>query len=57
MATRRSPSPTGEKVFITSGYEMGSALLQVDRGAPRVVWKSKEMANHFNSCVLWEGHL
>jgi len=52
-----SPIVSGEKVFISSGYKMGAALLQLGGGRPKVLWRHQEMSNHFNSCVLWKGHL
>jgi len=52
-----TPIVSGDKVFISSGYNVGCALLQMDGNNLSVVWQSKNMRNHFNSCVLWEGHL
>ncbi|KAF0180839.1 MAG: Alcohol dehydrogenase (Acceptor) [Limisphaerales bacterium] len=46
-----------DKIFISSGYGAGCALLQVSANAVRPVWSSKNMRNHFNACVLWQGHL
>lgn len=46
-----------DKIFISSGYGTGCALLQVSANAVRPVWTSKNMRNHFNACVLWQGHL
>jgi len=45
-------------VFISSNYGRGGALLrlQPDRD-PDVVWKKGSMANHFSTCVLYQGHL
>ena len=50
------PIVAGDKVFIST-FDQGGALLQVGAGAPTVVWQSKQMKNHFNSCVLVGGHL
>ena len=52
-----TPIVSGDKVFISSGYNVGCALVQVSGDKPAVVWQNKKMRNHFNSCVLWEGHL
>jgi len=52
-----TPIVSGDKVFISSGYNVGCALLQMDGNNLSVVWQSKDMRNHFNNCVLWEGHL
>ena len=51
------PVVSGAKVFISSGYKHGGALLDVSRGSPQLVWENKNMRNQFNSCVLWSGHL
>ncbi|MFA6545166.1 MAG: PQQ-binding-like beta-propeller repeat protein [Limisphaerales bacterium] len=46
-----------DKIFISSGYGSGCALLQVSAGSVQSVWSNKNMRNHMNSCVLWQGHL
>jgi outer membrane protein assembly factor BamB len=51
------PIVSQDKVFISSGYNTGCALLKFDNSKVETVWKNKEMRNHFNSCVLFEGHL
>jgi outer membrane protein assembly factor BamB len=52
-----TPIIAGDKVFISSGYNKGCALIQVGASAPTAVWETKKMRNHANSCVLWQGHL
>ena len=47
----------GDKLFVSSGYNFGCALLQVSARPPRVLWQNKNMRNHVNSCVLWQNHL
>jgi outer membrane protein assembly factor BamB len=52
------PIVDGDKVFICSGYNHGGTLLKVAGGrAPEKVWENKNLRNHFNSCVLWQGYL
>ena len=51
------PIVAGDKVFISSGYNHGGALLKVDGQTPEKVWENKNLRNHFNSCVLWQGYL
>ena len=50
-----------DKLFISSGYGKGAALLQMketDTGvAVEEVWQTKAMKNQFNSSVLHDGHL
>ncbi|HUU60415.1 MAG TPA: PQQ-binding-like beta-propeller repeat protein [Phycisphaerae bacterium] len=45
------------KVFISSGYGTGCALIDVAAAEPKVLWKNRDMKNHCNTCILWEGHL
>ena len=52
-----TPIVSDDKIFISSGYNVGCALVQFSGDKLDVVWQSKNMKNHFNSCVLWEGHL
>jgi len=51
------PIPSGDTIFISSGYEKGAALIRTDSGSPTAVWQNKAMRNQFNSCVLIDGHL
>ena len=50
-----------DKVFISSGYDMGAAVVQIkksDSGLTAAeVWTSREMKNHFSSSVLHDGYL
>jgi outer membrane protein assembly factor BamB len=46
------PIISGGKIFISSGYNHGGALIDVSSGKPKLVWENKNMRNHFNSCVL-----
>lgn len=49
------------RVFISSGYGVGAAVLEVagkgDGATFREVWRNREMQNHFNSSVLVGEHL
>jgi outer membrane protein assembly factor BamB len=51
------PIFSGDKVFISSNYGKGGALLSLGGGQPRAVWQSRSMKNHFNTCVLHNGFL
>jgi outer membrane protein assembly factor BamB len=48
-------SPT--EIFVASGYGYGCELVKIVDGRPAGVWENKNMRNHFNSSVLWEGHI
>jgi outer membrane protein assembly factor BamB len=51
------PIVAGDQLFISSGYHHGGALLKLGGAAPEKVWENKNMRNHFDTCVLWQGHL
>ena len=52
------PIMNGNQVFISSGYNKGSALLQLgSEEEPQLVWKSKELRTQMNPCVLLDGYL
>jgi len=45
------------RLFMSSGYDRGCAMLQLTDGKPEPAWENRNMRNHFNSCVLIDGHL
>jgi outer membrane protein assembly factor BamB len=47
----------GNYVFITSGYNRGCALLEIDDGEADKVWESRVMRTQINCCVLSGGLL
>lgn len=51
------PVIAGDRVFMSSGYNHGATVIRVKGGQAEKVWESKNMRNHFNSCVLWQEHL
>lgn len=51
------PILSGTKLFISSGYNKGCALLDLASAEPTEVWRSRVMKNQLNSCVLIDGHL
>ncbi len=51
------PIVNGDRIFISSGYNRGASVISVAGNRPKSVWENKNMRNHFNSCVLWKGHL
>jgi len=50
------PIISGGKVFLSSGYNTGCGVFKIEDGAVTEVWRNKNMRNHFNSCVLLDGH-
>ena len=55
------PIVLGDRVFISTGYGVGSAMLQVNRSADtwsaQELWRSSRMKNQFTSSVHHEGFL
>ena len=52
------PIPNGDRVFISTGYGKGAALIKpADQAEPEVIWKSKVLATQLNSAVLVDGNL
>ena len=52
-----TPVVVDGKVFISSGYNQGCALIACTAGDLEVEWENKRMRNKLSGCVLWEGHL
>ena len=51
------PIVSGTKVFISSGYNRGCAMLDVSGPKPKVVWESNVLRSHCNAPVLIDGFL
>jgi len=51
------PVVEGDRVFLSSGYGRGGALLRLGTGAPETVWESKVLRTQKNPAVLLAGHL
>ncbi len=51
------PVVDGDRIFISSGYGSGCALLDVSAATPRSIWETKHLANQFSSSILIDGHL
>lgn len=52
-----TPIVSGDKIFISSGYDRGCALLKLEGTALKKVWENKQMNNHCQTSVLLEGCL
>ncbi len=51
------PIVQGDRMFISSGYGKGAALLDISGAEPKEVWKSKALKTQLNPAVFFEGHL
>ncbi len=54
-----APTPVvfGDKIFITSGYGRGCALLQVSSGKATALWHNQNMRSQLGSPVLVRGYI
>ncbi len=52
-----TPLVAGNQVFISSGYNHGSAMLEITAQGPVVLWESKDMQCKFSSPVAYNGLL
>ena len=48
---------SGNKMFVSTGYNVGCALYELKSGKPEEVYKNKDMSTQLNSVVLWKGDL
>ncbi len=51
------PIISGDKIFISSGYRSGGALLKLVNGRPELEWQNQNMHNQLNGCLLMDGYL
>lgn len=52
-----TPIVSNGKAFVSSGYGKGCALIDVSTNNFSITYENKNMKNHFNSCVLFNGYL
>ncbi|MHC4616906.1 MAG: outer membrane protein assembly factor BamB family protein [Planctomycetota bacterium] len=50
------PIVSGETVFISSGIGTGCALLKIQGDKVDEIWRNKNMKNHLNCSILWQGY-
>jgi outer membrane protein assembly factor BamB len=50
-----------DRVFVSASGDTGCAMLRVKKGEggfePEVLWKNRNMRNHFNSSIFHDGHI
>lgn len=51
------PVIIGEKIFISSGYNHGCAMLDMSSGSLKKVWENDLVKSHFSSSVYLDGYL
>lgn len=47
----------GNKVFISTSYDTGCALIDFSRNKPAELWRNKEMNTHFSTAVMIDGYI
>ncbi len=52
-----SPVAVGRRLFVSSSYDHGCALVEFADGRASAVWASKEMRSKMAGCILVDGHL
>jgi len=52
-----TPIVLGDRIFISSGYNHGCAMVEFKDGSLEPVWESKVMRNQMSGSVLWNDHL
>jgi outer membrane protein assembly factor BamB len=53
-----TPIVFGDKIFISTAYNLGSALLELgDDATPKCLWRSRSMRNKCSGCVRFEDHI
>ena len=52
-----TPIMMGNRIFITSAWGVGCALIEVKANNPTVLWTNKSMQARFSSPVFWNGFI
>jgi outer membrane protein assembly factor BamB len=51
------PIIANDKIFLSSGYGHGAALIDISSGKPALVWENATFRNHIATSILWKGFL
>ncbi len=57
VTSATTPIVHQDHIFISTGYNKGCVLLRLQGDKLVKVYGHNRMANHMNTCILWEGHL
>jgi outer membrane protein assembly factor BamB len=52
-----TPIIEGNRIFISSGYGMGGAVVELGDDGLKEIWRTKDMKNHAANCILYKGYL
>jgi len=56
-ANAADPLVHDNRVFISSNYGSGCALLDINGRKPKLIWKNKNINSHFSSFILIDGYI
>jgi outer membrane protein assembly factor BamB len=56
-ANAASPVVIGDKLLLTAAYGVGSALLQLEEGGVKEVWRNKSLSSHWATPIYVDGHV
>jgi outer membrane protein assembly factor BamB len=51
------PLVHGNRIFISSNYGVGCALIELQEKGPKLVWKNDKMNSHFSSFIYLDGYI
>jgi len=52
-----TPVVTENRVFISSDYDHGCAMVEITAQGPKALWENKELQAHFSSPVVYNGYI
>ena len=52
-----TPIVSGNRIFISSAYNVGCGLFEFDGTSLKEIYTNKKMRNHFSNCMLVDGYL
>ena len=52
-----TPIIVGDQIFVSTGYKVGCGLFRLQGDSLELVYKNKDMRNHFNNSILYNEHL
>lgn len=52
-----TPVVLGQRLFISSGYDKGCALVDLAGSTPQILWENRVMRNQMGGALPWKDHL
>ncbi|MCA9060849.1 MAG: PQQ-binding-like beta-propeller repeat protein, partial [Planctomycetaceae bacterium] len=52
-----TPIVVGDTIYISTGYNVGCGLFRLTEDRLEEIYTSRDMRNHFNNSILWNGYL